>query len=250
MFCKKCGKEFKRGVYCPMCGTDNTPSQMNYKPASPPVSEMYQYQVQSNGFVKLIREKKWLIPAIAGGAFLFIAVIVMLIIFIFSGNGSGNAEKAVEDYYAAYQNRDAADLMKCIPDDLLDDIIEKKRVSKDEIEDELENMIEERMDDNPEKSVDTIYIKFLDAEDGNSSKLKNFRNNVGDRYEDVMSEFDQENIDKLVEVELKVRYEASDGEKISNFKEEANVYKYDGDWYYEKAMSDVITAAEIVRNDD
>ncbi|MGN0629819.1 MAG: hypothetical protein ACI4JN_00690 [Ruminococcus sp.] len=102
MFCKKCGKEFKKGVFCPMCGTDNTPSQMNYKASVPPAGpDMNQYPVQSNGLVQLIQEKKWLIPAIAGGMVLIIALFVSLALFVFSGSGSRNAEKAVEDYYSA-----------------------------------------------------------------------------------------------------------------------------------------------------
>ncbi|MGN0629820.1 MAG: hypothetical protein ACI4JN_00695 [Ruminococcus sp.] len=140
--------------------------------------------------------------------------------------------------------------MKCIPDDLLDDIIEKNRVSKDEIEEELEIMLENEMDDKYDKSVDKISIKFLDAENGNSSKLKNFRNDVADDFEDVMDAFDQENIDKLVMIELKVRYEDSDGEKLDNFRKDVKVYKYGGEWYYAAAMSDVMNAAYAVRYDD
>lgn len=259
MFCKKCGTQLKSGTFCPKCGTNNRPvnNTSNFNTTenvnifnSPAVPNNWEnYPFNSNidtAFENKNQKNKWLIPGIVLGviAVIIIAAIV-LIVGMFTRHGSSNAENAVNDYYSAYQNRSASDLIKCVPADFVNDVVEEYDVDKSEIEDELQDLIEDKMDDSYSKPVDSIILKFNDAEEANERRVGRYADNLESNFKTITNDFDTDDIDKLIEIDTKIRFEDKNENKLGTDNVDINVYKYNGKWYMEDAMSDIVVAASI-----
>lgn len=257
MFCKKCGTQLKSGTFCPKCGTNNSPinntgsfnttENVNIfnSPAIP--NNWGNSSFYSNTDTALKNQKnKWLIPGIVLGVTAVIIIIaIVFIVGMFTRHGSSNAENAVNDYYSAYQNRSTSDLIKCVPNDFLNDVIEEYDIDESEIEDELQDLIEDRMDDSYKKPIESIILKFNDAQEAAQRKVGKYADDLDTRFKSITNDFDTDDIDKLIEIDTRLRFEDKNEKKLNTDNVDINVYKYNGRWYMEDAMSDIVMAATI-----
>lgn len=236
MQCKKCGTTFRDGSkFCPKCGLPTS----NYKRTN-----------QKSAVNKVKSTKIWLIIAIAAtGAVVAIAIAAILMIFNFNGNGS--PEKIVEQYWKSLGNANVDQMLDCVPNDYLTEIMDEYDLSKSDLKDALEDYFEDwqSYDENDKTfgidDIDNIEVKVRNMESYSKSELKDYKEKIDDYYDYKRGGFDSNNIEIAEYVQINVVFYDEDGDRLKKYRNYENTaFNYDGKWYCNSALGLIKEAAE------
>ena len=186
MFCGKCGaNNTDNAEFCAECG-----AKLNGGQTIENASDTLRNSSDKNRKVGMI-------------AMAFIAVVVILIAFLLFGGRS--YEETVEQFINAQFEADAEDIVKLIPDEMVDYILEEEGYDSDEIDefiDEGNDKIQEQLD-YIEKYLGedwNISYEILSVEELSGSDLEDLR----DDYEDIDVKVSAA---KIVEIQLTIKAE-------------------------------------------
>lgn len=143
MNCSKCGTPLNEGAaFCPNCGEKVAAPTPNPTPAPTPVDAAASAQTagtaptpEANPIPTVNPDPTATAPApqkkqllIAGGAILVALVIVIVLISCIFGGTS--AKGAIKNYYNAVENANASKIIKCVPKDILNAMMDEEDMSK------------------------------------------------------------------------------------------------------------------------
>ncbi|MGN1403620.1 MAG: zinc-ribbon domain-containing protein [Ruminococcus sp.] len=231
MNCNNCGAKLNAGdVFCPNCGAKNEMPNPNMTAGTmpdPAAGTGFQAAPAADAVKKpfLGMSGKNLIIAV-GCVVVTVVLIIVLLCAIFGGN---SAKEAVKDYYEAIEDCDADDLMDTVPKEYLKHLMEQNDLSKKELEKEIQKYLDNYYDD-----YDEIKVTFQGQEKMDEEDFAEYLDSDG--FEDIQ-------IKKATQYELKVRYQSDHGDKVQTKTEEFVVFKYKGSWYSMDAMILVTMAA-------
>ncbi len=258
MFCKQCGHEIKNGTFCPKCGANNKIVNSTGGETSGTGTVGGGFSGYSgggttssagDGFLDKIKEilhnlpfNPWLLLIPVGALVLIIVIIIVLVMVL--GKGSNSAEGAAEQYYAALESGKAEDMLECVPDDFISDLLKEYDIEEEDLVDSLNDRLLEYKEDYYDDEICNIVVKNRDEEEMSRSELDDLRDDMEDSWDYIFYDFETDNISQSIVFELKVRYEDENGSSLDNFTyDEFITFKYSGDWYSINAMNYARSAA-------
>ncbi len=223
-FCGNCGTELQDdAVVCSNCGVNIAPQQPEAA-ASAPASDATPGEVavaaikdKSLVFINKMKSDKKFMGIVLGSIAGVILVIVLLCVLM-----GGGYKSAIENYFDAMQG-DYDAYVACMPEDVFDDYLDYKDMSKKELKEEMEDS----SDGDLKVSYDILDTDELDEDDLDDIK----------DYLKENLDISKKDVTEAIEVELEVTLKY-DGEKMSN-ETDVVVVKIDGDWYVYEVLESI-----------
>ena len=239
MFCTKCGTQNASGSrFCGKCGAplgsaDNGYGAPQQSAAGNAYGAPYQPAAPA-GYAGNPRPARPAAPAGSGkGKLIAIAAVALVVVallgcWIFGVFGGGSYEDVVDDFIESMFDGDAAGVVDCLPDQVMDYMVEEEGVSKRELVDELQEELDYIFDYMP--SGLKVTHKILYTEDITGDDLRYLKED----YEEIGAKVTAA---KYVEVELTSYYMGmSESTEV-----ELCVIEVGGSWYIDiESMEDVM----------
>ena len=209
MFCGNCGSQIPEGASsCTNCGAP-------VKSASP--------AGKMSDFLKSFNYKD---PKFLGIA----AAVVAALVLVFMLFGGQSYKKAVDNFMDGVFDGDAKQVLKSLPDDLIDFMCEEEDMSRRELTNEMDEMLDEMLEELAYYAGDSWSVKH---------KITGTEKYDRDDLEDIKEMYDEIGIKvkdaKLVTVKITVKaYGMSQSMDI-----EIGVIKVGGSWYVDAENVDL-----------
>ena len=161
-----------------------------------------------------------------------LVVVIVLISCIFGGT---SAKGAIKNYYNAVENANASKIIKCVPKDILNAMMDEEDMSKKEVKEAVQDYIDDMYDDH---EFDYIKVTFKDKENLDKDDIDDDLD-----FESMFDDSDDfKKIKKAVKYDVKIKVSTDDGDNVDTTTEEHYVYKYGNSWYIADAVSFVALA--------
>ena len=239
MFCTKCGAQNASGSrFCGKCGSPLGAADNVYgapqQPAAAGNPYGASYQGASGGHAAAPRPARPAAPSGSGKGKLIAIVAAALVVlgllgcWIFGVFGGGGYEDVVDDFIEAIFDGDAKGVVDCLPDQVMDYLVEEEGVSKRELTEELQDGLDEIFEYMP--SGLKVSHKIVYTEDVYGEDLRDLK----EEYEEIGIRVTAA---KCVEVEMIASYMGmSESTEV-----ELYVVEIGGSWYIDlESMGDMM----------
>lgn len=249
MYCKNCGAPLRKDAkFCANCGNHITAE----KPVQSEIPEKISNEITEPPDHKRSKvNAKALILILIPIAAIIIIVLILLCVFVFSGHGSDEPTDAVEQYIVSMADSDAEDMLKAVPEDYIDDILEEYGMNEDQLIEELDDYFDDWSGITNDRipydltDIDEAAVRFKNVKAYSIKQLKNFKNNMDKYYGFSGENFDVQNITNAANMSIVATYFDKHGDKLQRIGESDIVaFKYDGNWYSFNAVSLIKNVAE------
>ena len=219
MFCPKCGANMRDGQYCPVCG---------YFASGQAPSGNYYGSANNKAAVSPKNSRNKILPLLA------ILIAVVLAAAILVRNMTNNGTHAIKKFFHAMERQNAREMMSCVPDDFIDDLIDDYDVKKSDIKDALEKYLKT---DWVSDYVETDYepgekvpLKILDHEKMDKEELSDIQRDLTDVWTLSCKQFDSKKIKKAETYNI-------DFDNDNSYFYIVSAFQYKGNWYYYNALA-------------
>lgn len=241
MFCRKCGANIPdRSAFCPRCGETVDPADRVSK-------------FSINFILDKIKSIPPKILKIGGGV--IAGVLAIVIISSIASSVSNGSERCIKNSYKAFEKQSASKILKCVPKDCRNDIMDSYDLSKKELEEAVDDYLDDYWvnaygsligscpDDVDDSDDLEIKLEFRKTEELTRKKIKNVKKGIGDfdsKFD--VSDFNTDKIEKGNSVKIRIRVE-EDGDKVDSATRNNVTFKYKGRWYSYDIVYFVMCAA-------
>ena len=173
---------------------------------------------------------------------LAILIAVVLAAAILVRNMTNNGTHAIKKFFHAMERQNAREMMSCVPDDFIDDLIDDYDVKKSDIKDALEKYLKT---DWVSDYVETDYepgekvpLKILDHEKMDKEELSDIQRDLTDVWTLSCKQFDSKKIKKAETYNI-------DFDNDNSYFYIVSAFQYKGNWYYYNALALVEHATRL-----
>ncbi len=237
MFCPNCNQQVPEdATFCTNCGMRMQNTAAPVYPVTPPYAQPYvqpTYASPAPGYppqfptAKAGSKKPIIIISVLIG---IAAIIVALFLALGGGANHNSPETVAEDFIKAYIDFDVDTMLDCMPEDVIDSLIDK---SNCDTRDELEDLLEETYKSRFEYKNITISIEETDVEyiTDSDSEFEECLDDIKDEYD--LSNRDSDKIEECATVKMELAVTAKINGKRLDDTDIVTFYcvKIDSDWY-------------------
>lgn len=227
MFCPQCGTNIHYGKYCPVCGyfADRKTAEIDMN--TPHNRQIVQTNWNRNKFLPILA--------------VVVAGVVLTGVLLIRGM-TNNSTHAIKKFYHAIEKQNAQEMLSCIPNDFVKDLMDDYDVEKDDINDALDEYLSDGWicdwvsdDYDPGSKIPLTIIAHNKMD---QDELKDMQRDLTDVWAVSCKYFDSEKIKKGESCDI-------DFDDDDDYFLIVSTYQYKGKWYYYNALALVEHATRL-----